>query len=80
MIPLQNNPMFQMVQMMRGGMNPLSVFEQFAPNNPMVQSFLPLIRGKTPQQAEKTYRNMCKERGIDPDTFAKQVKQQFGMN
>ena len=80
MNPMQGNPMFQMMQMMRGGANPQAVFEQFAQQNPMVQNFLPLIQGKTPQQMQTTYRNMCKERGIDPEAFAKQVKQQFGMN
>lgn len=74
-----NNPMFQMLQMMQGGANPEQVLEQLASNNPMVQQFLPLIRGKNPAQINQTYRNMCKERGVDPDQFEQQCRQQFRM-
>lgn len=74
-----NNPMFQMIQMMQGGANPEQVLEQLAPNNPMVQQFLPLVRGKSPQQINTTFRNMCKERGIDADMFDQQCRQRFRM-
>lgn len=77
---MANNPVFQMFQLMRGGANPQQVLEQFAPNNPQVQQFLPLVRGKSTQEIETTYRNMCKERGVDPDVFARQVGQRFGMS
>lgn len=76
---MQGNPFFQAAQMMRSGMNAESVFGQMAPNNPIAKMAIPLIKGKNPQQTEMTFRNMCKERGIDPNAFANMIIGRFGI-
>ena len=45
MMPMSNNPMQMLMQMMQGGGNPMSFFDQMGRNNPQVQQFNQMIRG-----------------------------------
>lgn len=79
MNPMQGNPFFQAMQMMRNGTNAETVLEQLSPNNPAAKKAIPFIRGKNPQQMEITFKNLCKERGIYPNAFANQILRSFNM-
>jgi hypothetical protein len=59
-----NNPMMQVLQLMRNG------------GNPMVSTLMKSMQGKSPDALRQMAMNIAKERGIDLDQFA----QQFGMN
>lgn len=53
--------------------NPQQMMSQIM-NNPQVQSQAgALINGKSQQQLNETFTNLCKERGIDPAQFAQQM-------
>ena len=67
-----NNPMMQVLQLMRNGGNPMMMLNQMTGNNPMVSTLMKSMQGKSPD----ALRQIAKERGIDLDQFA----QQFGMN
>ncbi len=70
------NPM-NLMQMMGGISNPKQMVMNLIKQNPQMQQIMPMIQGKNPQQIEQMARNMCKERGIDAEQFANQIKQQF---
>lgn len=68
-----NNPLFQLVNMMRSGGNPQQLFKQFIQQNPQMNQALPFVQGKNPQQLQQTFYNMCKERGVDPNQVAQSI-------
>lgn len=61
-----------LMQMMRGGGDPMQVVQTFARQNPEAAPAMNLIRGKTPQQLEQTFYNLCKSRGVNPQDVANQ--------
>lgn len=71
-----NNPLFQLMNMMRAGGNPQNLIQSFIQKNPNMQGAMPLIQGKSTDQLQQTFYNLCKEKGVDPQ----QVAQQFGVN
>lgn len=73
MFNTMNNPMMQLVQMMRNGQNPMQMMEQWAQTDPRMGQAMSMIRGKSPQQLEQMARNMAKERGIDLDMMRRQM-------
>lgn len=74
MNPMQGNPMMQLMQMMRGGMNPMQVMQSMAQSqNPQVMNAMKMINGKNPQQLKTMCENMCKQRGISVEQIAQQL-------
>ena len=72
---MMNNPMMQLMQLMRNGGNPMTMLNQMTGNNPMVGQLMQSIQGKRPEALRQMAMNIAKERGIDLEQFA----QQFGM-
>ena len=72
---MKNNPMMQVLQLMRNGGNPMTMLNQMTGNNPMVNQLMQSMQGKSPDALRQMAMNIAKERGIDLDQFA----QQFGM-
>ena len=75
-----NNPL-QFVQIMR---NPQMFLQQAMQNNqimqnPMARNAIEMMQKGDSQGLEKMARNLCREKGMDPDEVLKQVKQQFGL-
>lgn len=67
-----NNPMIQLISVMRGGGNPDVLVQQMLGGNPHLQQ---VVAGKTPQQLMQTAENMCRERG----TTVNDVLRQYGI-
>lgn len=74
MIPM-NDPMFQMLNMVKNGGNPMKMIQQMARSNPQVNQIMQMMNGKNSQQLRTMCENMCKERG----TTIEQVAQQIGI-
>lgn len=74
MIPM-NNPLFQLMNVMRSGGNPAALLQQMAGQNPQVRQAMQMMRGKSPAELQQMAQNMAKERNIDLN----QLLQQFGM-
>ena len=72
---MMNNPMMQLMQLMRNGGNPMTLLNQMTGNNPMVSSLMQSMQGKSPEALRQMAMNIAKERGVDLNQFA----QQFGM-
>lgn len=69
-----NNALMYLLDAAQRGANPLAVVQKMAQNNPQMQQFASMINGKSPQQLEQIARNMAKERGIDLNQLARQLK------
>lgn len=61
------NPMMQMMQ---------ARMAQLVNSNPQARQAMQMIQGKSPQEQQQMFINMCKEQGLDPRQFAGQ----FGIN
>ena len=64
---MMNNPMMQMMQMR---------LQQMIQQNPQARQAMQMLQGKSPQEQQQMFLNMCKEHNIDPRQFAGQ----FGIN
>lgn len=65
---MQNNPMMTMVQ---------SRIRQAVQQDPRARQMEAMLRGKSPQEQQQMFFNMCKEQGIDPREFAGRFGVQF---
>lgn len=59
-----NNPIIQLINVMRNGGNPDAMVQQILRNNPQAQQ---IVAGKTPDQLMQTAENMCRECGTSID-------------
>lgn len=74
------NPM----QIMQAMSNPQQFVQQMMSNsqimqNPMARNAMEMIQRGDMQGVEKMTRNLCKEKGIDPNEAMNQIKSQFGI-
>lgn len=68
-----NNPIQQIMQLLQAGRNPNAVIETVIQSNPQANQVMQMLRGKSSRQLEQMVRNMCKERGITPEDFARSL-------
>ena len=73
MVPMQNNPLMALVQVINSGGNPMALLQQMAPQNPQAFQALQMMQGKNPQQLEQMARGMAQERGIDINQMIRQL-------
>lgn len=69
------NPVFQLMNVIRNGGNPMTLMQQMAKSNPQVNQVMQMMNGKNSQQLRTMAENMCKERG----TTIEQMAQQLGI-
>ena len=67
--------MQSLFQMMQQGVNPNSLLNQMAQQNPALQQALGLLNGKNQQQQMQVLEDMARQRG----TTLQQVAQQMGL-
>lgn len=76
------NPM-QLMQMIKSGGNPqqmiMNIMRQNARNNPVMNNALNMVEKGDMKGVEQLARNLCNEKGINPDDAFNQIKGQFGM-
>ena len=58
------NPM-QMLQLLKGSKDPMSLMQQMYGNNPMFQRALQMLQGKSHEGQMEVLNNICKQGGID---------------
>lgn len=76
-----NNPL-QFMQAMR---NPQAFMQSMMNNsqamqNPILKNALEMAQKGDKQGVEELARNLCKEKGVDPEEAIGKIKSQFGMN
>lgn len=70
---MMNNPMMQMMQMVRNGLNPMTMMQNMARTDPQVAQFMKMIEGKNPRQLRQMAENVARERGVTLDEVARQL-------
>lgn len=77
------NPMQMISQMMKGGGNTQSMImdmiKKQAGDNPIMNNAIQMMEKGDKEGVEKLVRNVCQEKGINPDDAMKQIMSQFGM-
>lgn len=68
-----NNPVMQLLSIVRGGGNPMALIQQMAGQSPQVAQALKMIQGKNTAQLQQMANNMASERGINLNEMAKQL-------
>lgn len=69
---MNNNFLFQALNMMRGGMNPMGLVQQTIGQNPRMNQAITMIRGKDQKQLRQIAENMARERGTTLEEIASQ--------
>ena len=64
--------------------NPQNIVQQAMNNNqimqnPIARNIIEMMQKGDSKGLESMARNLCREKGMDPDELLKQVKQQFGL-
>ena len=70
---MANNPMMQMMQMVRNGLNPMAMMQNMARTDPQVAQFMKMIEGKNCQQLRLMAENVARERGVTLEEVARQL-------
>lgn len=70
---MMNNPMMQMITMLRGGMNPQTMLANMAQNNPQVRQVMQMMQGKSPAELQQMAENMAAQRGTTVEDIARQL-------
>lgn len=66
------NPLMMLLQMMRGGGNPMQMMQKMFGDTPQVQQVMNIIGSKNPSQLRQTAENMYRERGLNINDVARQ--------
>lgn len=72
MIPMQNNPMVQLMNLMRSGGNVSPLLTQMSRANPRMGQAMQLMQGKHGDSLKNTCLQAYKEMGIDVEKMASQ--------
>ena len=70
---MMNNPMMQMISMLRGWMNPQTLLANMAQNNPQVRQVMQMMQGKSPAELKQMAENMAAQRGTTVEDIARQL-------
>lgn len=78
------NPLMMIGKMMKNGGNPQQIFQQMMGNNPamnnqIMKNAFDMAQKGDSKGVEELARNLCREKGINPDEAIMKVKQQLGM-
>lgn len=68
-----NSPIGKIMQMARGGGNPMQILQNMSTGNPQMQQFLSNLQGKSSNEMREMAQNIAKERGINLEQFASQL-------
>ena len=68
-----NNPMTQIVNAVKRGMDPMQMAKQMMRGDPRLAQAVKMMDGKSPQQLQQIATNMCKEMGTTPEEFARKL-------
>ena len=74
----QFNPLDFMSNAIRQQMNPNTIMQQMAAQDPQAKQFMNMIRGKSRAELEQIARHTARERGTTLEAVAKQLGIPFG--
>ena len=76
--PIMNNPLMQMVNMMKNSQNPMQILNQIAGQNQGMANVMQLANGKSPDQMSSIIKETMAQKGISMSDMV-QFAQSIGM-
>lgn len=70
---MMNNPMMQIVGMMKSGKNPQQLLMSLAQANPQVRQAMQMMQGKSDAELRQMAMNMAKEQGVNINDVLRQL-------
>ncbi len=70
---MQNNPVMQMVNMLKNGKNPQAFVQQMMGQNPQFGQMVNSLNGKDQSQVNDMISNLAKEKGVDLHQLVNQL-------
>ena len=69
----------QLMQMLQGSQNPMSLIQNILGSNPQFQRVMQMVNGKSTSQMEQIARNLCQQGGINFDSAVDNMRK-MGLN
>lgn len=69
----QNNPIMQMISMLKNGGNPQQLIQQMVGSNPQMKQIMDTVSGKSQQEMSEYIKNAAQQRGVDLSQLAKSI-------
>lgn len=70
---MQNNPIMQMISMLKNGGNPQAIVQQMVGSNPQMKQIIDTVSGKSQQEMSEYIKNAAQQRGVDLSQLAKSI-------
>lgn len=70
---MQNNPIMQMISMLKNGENPQQLIQQMVGSNPQMKQIMDTVSGKSQQEMSEYIKNAAQQRGVDLNQLAKNI-------
>lgn len=70
---MMNNPVMQIVGMMKSGKNPQQLLMSLAQANPQVRHAMQMMQGKSDAELRQMAMNMAKEQGVNINDVLRQL-------
>ena len=70
---MQNNPLMQMIQTLKGGGNPMNMVQQMMGKNPQFAQVMNALQGKSPTEMSQQINQLASQQGVDLREFATQL-------
>lgn len=70
---MQNNPIMQMISMLKNGGNPQQLIQQMVGSNPQMKQIMDTVSGKSQQEMSEYIKNAAQQRGVDLSQLAKNI-------
>lgn len=70
---MQNNPIMQMISMLKNGGNPQAMIQQMAGSNPQMKQIMDTVNGKSQQEMNEYIKNAAQQRGVDLGQLAQSI-------
>lgn len=68
-----NNPIMQVVNMLKNSNNPSAMLNQMAGQNPAIKQAMDMVNGKNPSQMGELINNLAQQKGVDVSQLAKSI-------
>lgn len=70
---IQNNPIMQMISMLKNGGNPQQLIQQMVGSNPQMKQIMDTVSGKSQQEMSEYIKNAAQQRGVDLSQLAQSI-------
>ena len=70
---MANNPIFQLVNILNSGGNPMAMIQQFAGQNPKARKAMKMMQGKNAQQLQEMAQNLAANQGVTVEDIARDL-------